>query len=70
MRQQSPGSIFRGSTANTASGRSPGPIFPRFLSSAMLFALDWAAAENAFWTAVSQLFVVGVAGFVASIIYR
>jgi len=36
----------------------------------MLFALDWAAAENAFWTALSQLFVVGVAGFVANIIYK
>src|SRR5208282_2786134 len=36
----------------------------------MLFAFDWAAAENAFWTAVGQLLVVGVAGFVANIIYK
>jgi len=36
----------------------------------MLFALDWAAAESAFWTSVGQLIVVGVAGFVANIIYR
>ncbi len=36
----------------------------------MLYAIDWAAAEHAFWTTVSQLIVVGVAGFVANIIYK
>ena len=36
----------------------------------MLFTLDWVAAQQAFWTAVSQLFVVGLAGFVANIIYK
>jgi hypothetical protein len=36
----------------------------------MLFAFDWAAAENAFWTAAGQLLVIGVAGFVANIIYK
>jgi hypothetical protein len=36
----------------------------------MLFALDWAVAESAFWTAVGQLLVVGVAGFVANILYK
>ena len=36
----------------------------------MLFALDWAAAERALWTAVGQLIVVGVAGFVANIVYK
>jgi hypothetical protein len=36
----------------------------------MLFALDWAAAESAFWTAAGHLVVVGVAGFVANILYK
>jgi hypothetical protein len=36
----------------------------------MLFALDWAAAERALWTAIGQLIVVGVAGFVANIVYK
>jgi hypothetical protein len=36
----------------------------------MLFAMDWAAAERAFWTALGQLVVVGVVGFVANIVYK
>jgi hypothetical protein len=36
----------------------------------MPFALDWTTVENAFWTTVSQFIVVGVAGFVANIIYK
>ena len=36
----------------------------------MLFAMDWAAAERALWTAVGQLVVVGVAGIVANIVYK
>ncbi len=67
---QSPGSSFLGSANNTAEGLSSGRIVSLPMGSAMLFAQGWAAAENAFWTAVSQLFVVGVAGFVANIIYR
>jgi hypothetical protein len=36
----------------------------------MLFAFEWTALENALWAGVSQLFVVGMAGFVANIIYK
>jgi hypothetical protein len=36
----------------------------------MLFPIDWAAAERAFWMAVGQLVVIGVAGFVANILYK
>ena len=53
-----------------ARGVSPGRIFSRFPGLAMPFALDWDVAEQAVWTALSQLVVVGVAGFVANIVYK
>src|SRR5271165_457011 len=53
-----------------ARSHAPGRIVPCFLGLAMLFAMDWVAAERAFWTALGQLVVLGVAGFVANIIYK
>ena len=70
MRSQSPGSIFRSPPSTTARQTLPCRIPALISGSAMLYAIDWAAAEHAFWTAISQLIVVGVAGFVANIVYK
>ena len=71
MPQKSPARFFSGTAASIArSGLFSGRFFPGFMGLAMLYAIDWAAAERAFWMAVGQLVVIGVAGFVANILYK